>query len=180
MRPNFADQADSPAPARWRSSATTASSAASSADGHAAMQPAQQAAGQVRRAARVQGGDRVPGGGLVAQLPCGHDHADLVVEGHEPEAVSGLQAVDEAHERRLGGVEALAVHRPAAVEHDLHPRRGARLVGRRRRGDELEQHRHLVLPLDGDDVDVEVRVHLHVVLLGSACASSGSHAAAPA
>ena len=95
----------------------------------------------------------------------GEDHLHLVVERDDAEAVGGVQAVDERDDRVLRRLEALAGHRAAAVEHDLHGRGRARTGVRRRRRVELEHEGDLVGLFDGDDVEVEMGVHVHAGLL---------------
>jgi len=81
--------------------------------------------------------------------------------------VLGVQPVDEPNERLLGGDEPLALHRAAAVEHDLNcGGRPRALTGRRGCG-ELEHHRDLVVLLYGHNLDIHQRMHLHRCLLGS-------------
>ena len=63
----------------------------------------------------IQVRDRATRCMLVMELTRGDDDADFVIEGHEAEAAARVETVDEAHERLFGGVEALAVHGPAAM-----------------------------------------------------------------
>ena len=126
----------------------------------------QQAGGEVRHAARHERPDGVSGGVLVGETARGHDDLDVVVEGDDTEPVRGIETVHEPDERVLGGVEALAAHRSAAVEDDLNRRRGPRRALRRRGWRfELEHDRDLLLGFDGDDINISMCVHVHEVLL---------------
>ena len=62
-------------------------------------------------------------------------------------------------------LQALAAHRTAAVEDDLHrsgrPQLGPRCFG----STQLEEHGQLVGLLNGDELDVDVRVQVHRLLL---------------
>ena len=129
------------------------------------LQPTQQTAGEVRHPAGLGGRDRVSCRRLVMERAGRHDDEHLVIERHDAEVVGGREAIDELDERQLRSLEPLTIHRPAAVEHDLHGGRRPRCVGLWRRSNELEHHGYLVVLLDGDNVDVDVGVHLHADLL---------------
>ena len=134
-------------------------------DAPSLLHPAQQPAGEVGHPAGVERAIAWRAACLSVSPPAGTTTWTSSSKATTPKRSRGVQAVDEAHERLLGGVEALAVHRAAAVEDDLDVGGRARRVGLRGGRDELEHHRDLVVLLDGDDIDICVGVHLHVVLL---------------
>ena len=112
---------------------------------------------------------------LVAPSGAGREH-DLhrVVEGDDAERVARVEPVDEREQRAPRGLEALAGHRAAAVEHHLHGAPGGAPSPARVGRPELEQHGQLVLLLHGHELDVQLRVQVHSSLLARVVLEGGS------
>jgi len=123
------------------------------------LQPAQQRAREVRHAAGEQVRDRRAGRARLRERRVRDDDVDDVVERDDAEAVGRRETADEGAERALGRGQAVADHRPAAVQDDLERRGRARPAGGGRRG-EVDEDREAVVGLDGDDVQVQVRVEV--------------------
>ncbi len=120
------------------------------------LQTAQVAAGQVGAAAGLDGRDRA-----LRRRPCrsagpaGTTTCTASSKATMPSWSAGSSRSTRASSAVHRAVEALAAHRPAAVEHDLEGRGRA---GRRRDrcgGGELDEQGELVGLLDGDEVAVE-------------------------
>ena len=90
-----------------------------------------------------------------------------------PSVSPGPSRSTSAMQRAPRGLQPLAGHRAAAVEHDLHGDReplGPGVLGRL----ELQQHGQLVLLLHGHQLDVQLRVHVHSSLLARVVLEGGS------
>ena len=125
------------------------------------LDSAQQPAGEVGHAARVDGGKRLAGPGAVADGAGRDRDRDLVVEGHEAEAVLGAKPADQGVERLKRREEAPVGHRAAAVDHHLERGRRAVLDVVRGWGGELEEGVDGVLVLDRDQVVLELEFGSH-------------------
>ena len=106
-------------------------------------------------------GKRLAGPGAVADGAGRDRDRDLVVEGHEAEAVLGAKPADQGVERLKRREEAPVGHRAAAVDHHLERGRWAVLDVVRGWGGELEEGVDGVLVLDRDQVVLELELGSH-------------------